>query len=271
MTLLATYPRTKHRPDAPFLAVSHLGLRYNGAFALEDVSFEVLAGERLAVVGPNGAGKSTLFKLIAGILQPTSGSVYLAGSGPGRHICIGYVPQRPQIDWHFPASVADVVMMGRAGKIGLFHRPSRSDWDFVHQSLQTVGMEGYADRQIGELSGGQQQRVFIARTLAQESELVLMDEPLTGLDLTTQQDILGILAQLQSQGVTVMVATHDLNRAASDYDRVLLVNRRLLGIGAAADVLTARNLVSAYGEHLHMIETDAGVVAIGDTHCDGDC
>jgi manganese/iron transport system ATP-binding protein len=188
----------------------------------------------LAVVGPNGAGKSTLFKLIAGVLPSSSGQVTVYGSQPGGHICIAYVPQRSQVDWSFPVSVADVVMMGRVGKLGLFRRPGRKDWDYVHESLAVVGMGDLAGRQIGELSGGQQQRVFIARALAQEAELMLMDEPLTGLDVPSQQDIFEVLAALRARGVTVMIATHDLNLAAERFDRVMLLNRRLLGLGRPA-------------------------------------
>ncbi|MCB0004583.1 MAG: ABC transporter ATP-binding protein, partial [Anaerolineae bacterium] len=176
-----------HLAGEPILALRDVSARYNGRFALQDISFDLIAGEQVAVVGPNGAGKSTLFKVIAGVLPSSGGEVTVAGSGPGKHICIAYVPQRSQVDWTFPVDVADVVMMGRIGRLGLFRRPKRLDWDYVHQSLAVVGMSEFAERQIGELSGGQQQRVFIARALAQEAELMLMDEPLTGLDVRSQE------------------------------------------------------------------------------------
>ena len=236
-----------HHLDQPILALANVSTRYNGRPALEDLSFELIAGEQVAVVGPNGAGKSTLFKLIAGLLPASSGQVTVYGSQPGGHICIAYVPQRSQVDWHFPVSVADVAMMGRVGKLGLFRRPGKKDWDLVHQSLQVVGMEHLAGRQIGELSGGQQQRVFIARALVQEAELMLMDEPLTGLDLPAQQDIFDVLAALRTRKVTVMIATHDLNLAAERFDRVMLLNRRLLGLGAPNTVFTPERLIAAYG------------------------
>ena len=265
-----TGPLEPHHPDQPILALNNVSARYNGHFALQDLTFELIAGEQVAVVGPNGAGKSTLFKLIAGVLPASSGQVTVYGSQPGGHICIAYVPQRSQVDWRFPVSVADVVMMGRVGKLGLFRRPGRKDWDLVHQSLQVVGMDGLARRQIGELSGGQQQRVFIARALAQEAELMLMDEPLTGLDVPSQQDIFEVMAALRARKVTVMIATHDLNLAAERFDRVMLLNRRLLGLGAPGVVFTPEHLKAAYGGHIHMIETAAGTMVLSDTCCDGE-
>jgi len=258
-----------HQPDQPILALSAVSARYNGQYALEDLSFELIAGEQVAVVGPNGAGKSTLFRVIAGVLPASSGQVTVYGSQPGGHICIAYVPQRSQVDWRFPVSVADVVMMGRVGKLGLFRRPGRKDWDLVHQSLQVVGMDDLARRQIGELSGGQQQRVFIARALAQEAALMLMDEPLTGLDVPSQQDIFEVLAALRARRVTVMIATHDLNLAAERFDRVMLLNRRLVGLGRPAEVFAPDKLLAAYGGAIRLLETDTGVVALSDTCCDG--
>lgn len=262
--------RDSHLTDQPIVALTGISARYNGRLALEDVSFELTPAEQVAVVGPNGAGKSTLFKVIAGVLQPSAGQVNIFGYGPGGHICIAYVPQRSQVDWTFPVNVADVVMMGRVGKLGLFRRPKKADWDYVHQSLNVVGMEQFAGRQIGELSGGQQQRVFIARALAQEAELMLMDEPLTGLDVPSQEDIFRVLGELRARGVTVMIATHDLNLAAERFDRVMLLNRRLLGLGLPGQVFTPERLMAAYGGHMHMIETPNGALVLSDTCCDGE-
>ena len=208
------YPHSHHQDDQPILDVHKISARYNGRFALEDVSFHLHAGERIAVVGPNGAGKSTLFKVVAGVLQPSSGEVNVYGSMPHVHVCIAYIPQRSQVDWSFPVSVADVVMMGRIAKLGPLGWPKKRDWDFVHHALEIVELNDLAKRQIGELSGGQQQRMFIARALAQEAELMLMDEPLTGLDSPSQEGILALLDELKRQNVTVMVATHDLEQAA---------------------------------------------------------
>ena len=256
-----------HEVGAPILEAVGLSVRYNGRLALEQVSFRLATGERVAVVGPNGAGKSTLFKVIAGVLSPSAGEVKVAGHCPGSHICIAYVPQRSEVDWTFPVTVADVVMMGRAGRIGLLRRPGGRDWAYVRQCLVVVGMADLAQRQIGELSGGQQQRMFIARALAQEAALMLMDEPLTGLDVPAQDDIFRILDELRERGVTVMVATHDLNLAAERFDRVMLLHSRLLGLGQPAEVFTAERLREAYGDHLRLVETGEGVMALSDTCC----
>ncbi|MCP5095412.1 MAG: metal ABC transporter ATP-binding protein [Chloroflexi bacterium] len=233
-------------------------------FALQNITFEIKRGERVAVVGPNGAGKSTLFKLIVGTIKPNNGTVQIYGSNPDEHICIAYVPQRSLIDWSFPVTVEDVVMMGRVGQIGLFRRPKRKDWDVVHASLARVNATSIAKAQIGDLSGGQQQRVFIARALAQEAELLLMDEPLSGLDVPSQTMIFDILDSLRPDGVTVIVATHDLNMAAERFDRVMLLNKQIISYGAATAVFAKENLVRAYGDHLHIVETNEDPVLIAD-------
>lgn len=269
-SIVSHYPHVPHDPDAPILEVNKLSIRYDGNFALENVTFHLHAGERVAVVGPNGAGKSTLFKVVAGVLQPSSGEVKISGYGPRGHICIAYVPQRSQVDWRFPASVADVVMMGRIGQIGFFRWPRRSDWDTVHAALEEVDMEALANRQIGELSGGQQQRTFLARALAQEAELVLMDEPLNGLDVPSQEAILSLLERLHQQKITVMVATHDLGQAAINFDRVMLLNRHLIRFGAPQEVLTSENLLLAYQGHAHLIRTADGTTTLADSCCDGE-
>ena len=258
----------EHKEGAAILNIDGLTVNYEGRKALEDLSFRLDVGERIAVIGPNGAGKSTLFKTVAGVIPASRGVVKIFGYGPGGHICIAYVPQRSQVDWAFPASVADVVMMGGVGKIGLFRWPKAVDWDYVYQCLELVGLENFAKRQINELSGGQQQRMFIARALAQEAELMLMDEPFSGLDIKARDEILQILDILQERKVTVMVALHDLNLATTYFNRVLLINRRLIGIGSAEEVLTNDHLMEAYGGHLHVLHTDDGIVFLQDTCCD---
>ncbi|MBN2388530.1 MAG: metal ABC transporter ATP-binding protein [Anaerolineales bacterium] len=262
------YPHTDHQTDQPVLDVRGLNVRYDGRSALEEITFHLHAGERVAVVGPNGAGKSTLFKVVAGVLTPDRGEVRVYGSGPGGHVCIGYVPQRSQVDWHFPVSVADVVMMGRIAKLGWLGWPRKRDWELVRGALATVGMSALFGRQIGELSGGQQQRMFIARALAQEAELMLMDEPLTGLDTPSQEALLALLGELQRKGVTVMVATHDLQQAAVYFDRVMLLNRRIVAFGPAGQVLQPEVLVQAYGNRLRV--ANGGTIAVMDTCCEGD-
>jgi manganese/iron transport system ATP-binding protein len=259
-----------HRNDAAVVSFERVTVRYNGAPpALDEVTFDLQPGERVAIVGPNGAGKSTLLKVVAGILPPTSGRADIYGYGPNGHICIGYVPQRSNVDWSFPVSVADVVMMGRVARIGLLRQAGRADWQRVNASLAQVGMSGFASRQIGELSGGQQQRVFIARALAQEAELLLMDEPLTGLDIPAQEAIFEILDHLRADGMTVLVSTHDLQLASDKFDRLMLLKRTLVGFGRPAQVLTPANLQRAYGTHLTVIPSAEGLFALSDTCCDG--
>jgi manganese/iron transport system ATP-binding protein len=266
-----------HEPGAPTLEMADVWVNYNGLaapggsprHALEALTFRVERGERVAVVGPNGAGKSTLFKVIAGTLRPDRGRVNIFGHGPAGHICIAYVPQRNQVDWNFPVTVEDVVMMGRVGQIGLLRRPGRADWDVVRAALARVGAAGLAHARIGELSGGQQQRVFLARALAQEAELVLLDEPLNGLDIPTQEAILAILDDLRRDGVTVLLATHDLDLAAERFDRIMLLNRRIVAFASPAAALLADNLLRAYGGHLHRVGED-GAMVLADTCCDGE-
>jgi manganese/iron transport system ATP-binding protein len=257
-----------HDINTPTLRVSNLCFRYGNVNALEDITFEVKVGERLAIVGPNGAGKSTLFKIIAGVIKPTEGLVQVYGYEPSGHICIAYVPQRNNVDWSFPVNAADVVMMGRISKIGPLRWPSAQDWKTVRQALELVKMDTLAKRQINELSGGQQQRIFVARALAQEAELILMDEPFTGLDLTTQEDIFQILDTLQERKVTVMVALHDLKLASERFDRVMLLNHRLLGLGGPQEVFAPEKLADAYGSHLRLLPDQDGMLLIEDTCCD---
>ncbi len=257
-----------HREAEPVIRLTDVTVRYNGGSpVLEDISFTLQRGERVAVVGPNGAGKSTLLKVIAGILRPTSGRVDIYGHEPGGHICIAYVPQRNQVDWSFPVTVADVVMMGRVSRLGLLRWPRRRDWEIVHECLRLVGMEEMADRQIGELSGGQQQRIFIARALAQEAEILLMDEPFTGLDMPSQEALLHVLDQLREREVTVLISTHDLSQAADRFDRILLLNRRLIAIGRAEEVLDLTHLAAAYGGRLTTLNTEQGTMVVPDTCC----
>ena len=260
------YPHTNHQSDQPILDVSRLTVRYNGRVALENVTFHLHESERVAVVGPNGAGKSTLFKVVAGVLHPTSGEVRIFGSRPRGHVCIGYIPQRSQVDWNFPVTVADVVMMGRSAKLGPLNWPHKKDWEHVNHALETVDLSSLAARQISQLSGGQQQRMFIARALAQEAELMLMDEPLTGLDTPSQEDILDLLDRLKKEKVTVMVATHDLDQAETHFDRIMLLNHRMVAFGVPGTVMQTENLLSAYGGRLRSTE-DGNIVTVDDC-CD---
>lgn len=267
-------PSFFHRPAAhdvraPSLELERVSVAYDGIPALDDVSFIVHKGDQVAVVGPNGAGKSTLFNVIAGIVKPQRGSVRVYGSGPRGHICVGYVPQRNRIDLRFPVSVQDVVMMGRIGKIGFARWPGRHDRQIVRHALEQVEMLPFAQRQIGELSGGQQQRVFLARALAQEAELLLLDEPLGGLDIPSQEAFLRILDRLRGHGITMLIATHDLNQAAERFPRILVLNRRLIAFGTPEEALTADILSQAYSNQMHVVHTQNGEVVITDACCEG--
>ncbi len=267
-----SYPKHTHDPNAPALDLRDVVVRYGSFLALDHVTFQVEPHLQVAVVGPNGAGKSTLFKTVSGIIKPNAGEIRIFGEPPGGHICIAYVPQRSQIDWSFPATVEDVVMMGRSGKIGLFRWPSHQDWAIVHDALEQVGMIHLKDRQIGELSGGQQQRVFLARALAQEAELLLLDEPFTGLDAPSQQAILDILQLVRQRGVTALVSTHDLDLAAQHFDKMMLLNRRVIAYGPPQQVFTPEKLIEAYGGHVHTLTFETQTpeeLILADTCCDG--
>ncbi|NJP06227.1 MAG: metal ABC transporter ATP-binding protein [Chloroflexaceae bacterium] len=252
----------------PALDVQNLTVAYEQTVVLHTVSFVIPAGERVALVGPNGAGKSTLLKALVGLIRPTTGSIRVNGHLHTQCNDVAYVPQRAQVDWSFPVNVWDVVMLGRTAHIGLFRSPGRHDRDRVAHSLELVRMTDLARRQIGELSGGQQQRVFIARALAQDACVLLLDEPMTGLDVRAQQEVLHMIDAIHRDGVTVLVATHDLQQAANTryYERVLLLNQSLIQGGQAHAVLTAEHLTAAYGGHLHRIETEQGILLVHDRH-----
>jgi manganese/iron transport system ATP-binding protein len=248
---------------APVLEVHNLTVSYNGHHALEDVSFAVQLGERVAIVGPNGAGKSTLFRVLVGLVQPRSGGVQTNGA------TFGYVTQRSAVDWSFPVTVHDVVMMGRIGKMGWLRWQRPLDREMVQRCLEQVGMLGYAQRQIGALSGGQQQRVFIARALAQEPGIILMDEPFSGVDQPSQEAILSILDALRSQSVTVLVSTHDLNLAVERFDRLALLNGRLVAYGTPGQAVTPATLAAAYGGQA-LWRGDDYAMLLGDIDCCGE-
>jgi len=263
-----------HDKKSPVLEVAGLCVHLGGTVALDSVSFSLSRGDAVAVVGPNGAGKSTLFRAIAGIVDIASGNIRVYGSSPDGHTCIAYVPQSSLVDWSFPVNVLDVVLMGRTRRIGMFRRPGRADRRLAYQCLEMVNMEELAERQIGELSGGQKQRVFIARALAQDAEIVLMDEPLTGLDVGSQEGILGLLRGLTERGVTLLVSTHDLDVAAKQFARIMLLNRRLVAFGSPAAVMRAELLLPTFGGHASVQAVAAenggsGSVVVYDTCCDG--
>lgn len=259
-----------HLEGEPLLSLQDVTVKYEQGVGLDQISFDLQGGENVAVVGPNGAGKSTLFKVIAGVIKHKSGQVKVSGVEPGGHICISYVPQRSQVDWNFPVTVADVVMMGRIGKLGPFRIPQPRDWKQVRQALETVGLAALAKRQISELSGGQQQRMFIARGLVQEAELMLMDEPMRGLDVPSLESVLAALTKLREKGVTIMVAMHDLKMAAEHFDHIMLLNKRLIAFGSPEDVLEVEMLREAYGSRVHVVSEGTETLAVDDGCCEGD-
>jgi ABC-type Mn2+/Zn2+ transport system ATPase subunit len=234
--------------------------------ALEDVTLQVPHGARVAVVGPNGAGKSTLFKVLVGLLPPRAGRVRVHGQPLGLHQdCVAYVPQREEVDWRFPVTVADVVMMGRYNKLGWLRRPRREDRAAVQRALEQMGIAAVAARAIGALSGGQQQRAFLARAVAQEPHILLMDEAFTGVDVTTQEATLHLLDELRQRQVTVLISTHDLNLAREHFDLVVLLRRRLIAFGPPEQVLSREPLAAAFGSQMLQIE---GAVVVD--QCCGD-
>ena len=235
----------------PAVDVSHLRAGYNGHAVLDDVTFTVEKGCLAGLVGPNGSGKSTLIRVIMGLMKPRSGGVEVSGTAvkAGR-TSIGYAPQSELVDWSFPVTVQDVVLMGRYGKIGLVRRPGPEDREIALRSLERVGLADFSQRRVGELSGGQQRRVLIARALAQEADLILLDEPLAGLDAAAQHDLLRLLEDLRKEERTLFVATHDLSCVASDFDHAVLLNKRVVAFGRPKDVFTADLLSEAFERHL---------------------
>lgn len=237
------------------LEVQNISIGYGDKVVLHDLSFQIPHGARVAVVGPNGAGKSTLFKALVGLLPLRHGNILIHGESLGSHKdCVAYVPQREEVDWRFPVTVQDVVMMGRFAQIGWLKRVSARDRDMVQKSLAQMGIAELASSSIGQLSGGQQQRAFLARALAQEPHILLMDEPFTGVDFTTQETTLQLIDHLQEKEVTAMVSTHDLNLAGSRFDLVLLLNHRLIAFGTPQEVFARENLAQAFGNSLLVME-----------------
>jgi manganese/iron transport system ATP-binding protein len=241
-------------PDRASAAVALRGVcaGYFGRDVLDEVSFDVAAGELIGVIGPNGSGKSTLLKVIAGLLPVQCGSVRVFGRAPdaAARRMLGYVPQIESVNWSFPVTVFDAVLMGTYARLGFFRRPSAAEREAVHQALAEVGMTEHACSQIAQLSGGQQQRVFIARSLVQHPKLLLLDEPIAGVDATTQHAIFTLLEKLQKAGATIIVTTHDLSCVAEWFDRVLCLNHRVIAFGAPSEVLNAQTLSATFGSHM---------------------
>jgi manganese/zinc/iron transport system ATP- binding protein len=235
--------------EAPLaIEIRDLTVAYRDKPVLWDVDVDIPAGVLMAIVGPNGAGKTTLIKSILGLIRPAAGQVLVEGAPyRSRRRTIAYVPQRGSVDWDFPTSVLDVVMMGRYGRLGWFRRPGVADREAATEALNKVGMAEYADRQISHLSGGQQQRVFLARALVQEASIYLMDEPFQGVDATTERAIVRLLQELRGTGATVAVVHHDIQTVPEYFDWVLLLNVRRIAAGPVDEVFTDANLRATYG------------------------
>ncbi|MCR4336595.1 MAG: metal ABC transporter ATP-binding protein [Candidatus Omnitrophica bacterium] len=234
--------------EIPAIDVTDLTVAYREKPVLWDVDFQSPQGVLLAIVGPNGAGKSTLIKTILGLIKPAAGRILVLGNRyrPQTRL-IGYVPQRTSVDWDFPTTVLDVVLMGRYGHLGWIRRPEKEDYRLAMECLEKVGMTDFAHRQISQLSGGQQQRVFIARAFLQDAPIYLMDEPFAGVDAATELSLVSLLRELKNKGKTVICVHHDLQTLRDYFEWVMLLNVRRIALGKVEDVLTEENLRRAYG------------------------
>ena len=239
----------------------NVAVGYDARPVLEGVNLELPAGSLTAVVGPNGGGKSTLLKVVAGLLEPWTGTVSVLGGRPGEHArAIAYVPQAEAVDWSFPIAAGDVVMMGRYPRLGPLRRPGSRDHAAVANALDQVGMTAQARRQIGALSGGQRRRVFLARALASQPDLYLLDEPVTGVDSATQEDLMAVLDAEARSGKTVIASTHDLASAAQHFRSIVAVNGTVVAQGDSSLVLDADVLMRTYGGHLLFVGERAMVL-----------
>lgn len=241
------------------LEFDHVTVEYDNTVALKDITVKIPHGALVAIVGPNGAGKSTLFKALVGLLPVKSGTIRIHGKPLGQHKnCVAYIPQREELDWHFPVTVKDVVMMSRYGELGWFAAPKPYDQNIVEKSMEKMGISDLKDHRLDELSGGQQQRVFLARALSQEPHILLMDEPFTGVDAATQEITLGIFELLHERKVTTLVSTHDLNMATSKFELILLMNKEMIAFGKPNEVFTHQFVQAAFGDHL--LYLDGGIL-----------
>ena len=228
------------------LEVKNLTVAYGEQLAISDISVTIPHGVICAIVGPNGAGKTTFIKTILGLIDPLRGSIELLGGNHDRK-AIAYVPQRRTVDWDFPVSVLDVVLMGRYQALGWFKRPTEHDRALAMRALHQVKLQEYADRHISQLSGGERQRVFLARALVQDAQLYIMDEPFVGVDALTERTIVDVLKALRSQGKTIIVVHHDLQTLHEYFDWMMLLNIKLIAAGSVHEVFTQKNIEQAYG------------------------
>ncbi len=267
MSSVESLPLDRGTVARPAVSVALVGVSagYDERPAISDVSVDFRRGRLTAVFGPNGGGKSTLLKVVAGLLKPWTGTVSVLGAAPGIEAHrVAYVPQAESVDWGFPVSAWDVAMMGRYPALGPLRRPGRADRDAVAEALELVGMSDHARTQIGSLSGGQRRRVFLARAIAAAPDLYLLDEPVTGVDATTQEDLLDILEAEAGRGRTVIATTHDLACAASRFQDVVAMNRTMVAQGPSSLVLDQDVLRRTYGGHLLVLGDRA--ILLDDAH-----
>lgn len=240
------------------LEVEHLDVDYRGVVAVENVSFRVFPGQMVGVIGPNGAGKSTLVKAILGLIPVSHGTIKFCNCPIHKQLrSIAYVPQRTQVDWDYPITVQNVVMMARTVTTGWFRKPSRKSKEIVKSALHRVGMWEFRSRQIGELSGGQQQRVFLARALAQQADLLFFDEPFVGIDQTTEDIMFDIFNELRRDGKILILITHDLGETLAQCDSLLLLNKHIIADGSMKEVVTTENLQRAYGNNILFLNRES--------------
>lgn len=241
------------------ISVENLRVNYFGKEALKGISLTIHAGKLIGIIGPNGAGKSTFLKALLNLVHVDQGEIKINGH-PARSMCkkIAYVPQRNDIDWDFPICVLDTVLIGTYPNLRLFKRPKKKEKEWALECLKKVGMEEYANRQIGELSGGQQQRVFIARALAQRADFFFLDEPFVGIDMKSEETIIAILKDIRNQGKTVIVVHHDLSKAEDYFDELLLLNNKIIEFGKVDQVLRPEVIVRAYEGQLGFLKNGKG-------------
>lgn len=240
--------------DNNHIEVKGLSVSYGTKRVLTNIHMNITAGNTYGVIGPNGAGKSTLFKSILGLIDYNAGSIDVLG-GDIRDVRkrIAYVPQRDEVDWTFPATVIDIVLMGRYPFKKIFSRLNKEDHNIAHDALEKLGISNLANRQIGKLSGGQQQRVFIARALCQQADIFFLDEPFVGVDITTEEKIISILQKLADDGKSILVVHHDLSTVEKYFDKVILLNQRLIAYGDTKSTFTQENISKAYGSQLTIL------------------
>ncbi len=240
--------------ENPVLEIHDLTVTYSKKPVLWDVDMTIPKGSLAGIIGPNGAGKSTLIKSIMGLVPIASGYIKIFDKDLKEvRKNVSYVPQRGSVDWDFPASVVDVVMMGRYGHLGFFNYPKKADKEVALDALRKVGMDAYKNRQISELSGGQQQRVFLARAIAQQADIYFMDEPFAGVDAATERAIISLLKELADKGKTIVVVHHDLQTAPNYFDWMVLLNTRLVAHGPTQEVFNDENLKETYGGKLTLL------------------